>query len=214
MNKHNSLSILNILFLLAIVLSSGCGQSTHIDSSTSTVVSSNTLQSSQTPTPISCVSLSQTPTSDIEKKADDWFLSSISQISGRDQYSNSKDWANSWETICSHYQTAISNNESWVHNPIDVALKTFTFSEFFIPDNVIALTMPERKTTTFQNQASETYVEHNAIVVVYSILHPDQDLEIRVDLIREDEIWKIRWIGSRWKCYKNTNVNWSTEPCS
>lgn len=197
MNKNNSLSILNIIFLIAITLSSSCGQSTHIDSSTSTIVSSNNLQPSQTPSPVSCVSFSETPTSDIEKKADEWFLSPISLISGRDQYSNSKDWANSWETICSHYQIAISNNESWVHNPIDVALKTFTFSEFFIPDNVIASAMPEHKTTIFQNQTSETYMEHNAVVVVYSILHPDQDLEIRVDLVREDDIWKIRWIGSR-----------------
>lgn len=222
MNKHVKQNILRFLILIVIAFSSGCTQSTIIDSPTPTAVNTNTPQSSQTPapviattiTPIPCVSSLQTPTSDIEKKADEWFLSSISQIPSRDQYSAWKEWENSWETICGHYQTAILNDEPWVHNPIDIALRTFTFSEYFMPDSVIAIAMPESNIATFQNQTFETYMEHNVVTVVYSILHPSQDFEIRVDLVREDEVWKIRWIGSRMKCYENNNPNWSTAPCS
>jgi len=223
MNKHFTRNALRFLLLVVIALISGCGQSTGIDSLTPISTNTNmpylpqtsipTIITTSAVTQISCVASSQTPTSDIEKDADEWFLSSISQIPSRNQYNAWKEWENSWETICSHYQTAIVNNETWIHNPIDTALKTFTFSEYFIPDNVIAIAMPERNITTFQNQTIETYMEHNVVVVVYSILHPNQDLEIRVDLVHEDEIWKIRWIGSRWKCYKNDNANWSTEPC-
>jgi len=223
MNKHFTQNILNLLLLIVIAFSSGCTQSTTTDSPTSTAVNTNTPQSSQTPapiiatatiTPIPCVSSSQTPTSDIEKEADEWFLSSISQIPSRDQYSAWKEWGNSWETTCGHYQTAILNDEPWVHNPIDIALRTFTFSEYFMPDSVIAVAMPERSITTFQSQTFETYMVHNVVTVVYSILHPTQDLEVRVDLVHEDEIWRIRWIGSRWKCYESNDPKWNIDPCS
>ena len=222
MNKHNTQSILKYFLLVVIALSSGCTQSTVIDSPTPAIASENPSLSAQTLipvfatstiTPIPCFSLSQTSTSDVEKKADEWFLSSILQIPSRDQYSAWKEWENSWETICGHYQTAILNNEPWIHNPIDVALRAFTFSEYFMPDNVIAIAMTERSITTFQNQTSETYMEHNVVTVVYSILHPNNGFEIRVDLVHEDEIWKIRWIGSRYKCGKSNNDNWSTNPC-
>jgi len=222
MNNHFIQNISRFLLLIVPAFSSSCTQSTIIDSPTLTAVNTNIPQSSQTPapaivtatfTPTPCVSSSQTPTSDIEKKADEWFLSLISQIPGRDQYSAWKEWENSWETICGHYQTAILNDEPWVHNPIDIALRTFTFSEYFMPDNVIAIAMPESNIVAFQNQTFETYMEHNVVTVVYSILHPNRDLEVRVDLVHEDEIWRIRWIGSRWKCYESNAPQWSTAPC-
>jgi Tol biopolymer transport system component len=50
MNKHNSVSILNILFLLAIVLSSGCGQSIVPNSTILTLIPSQTPFEAVTPT--------------------------------------------------------------------------------------------------------------------------------------------------------------------
>ena len=163
-----------------------------------------------TSTQIPCISSSQAQKTEFQELTQVWFQSPISQVPGHDQYHA---WDN-WTSICSTYQAAVSDDAHWVHNPISIAIMTIslTNSDNFLPDRVVAIARPEHNQVIVQNETHETIADHNVVIVVFSVSHLlIPEAEIRVDLVRENGIWQIMWIGSRVKC-NSTDVDWMKQP--
>jgi len=191
MNKNNTQSTLKLFLLIITALSSGCGQSTIADSPTTTHENITI-----TPTPISCDSFPKISITDDEKIAEEWFKISKPDIPNRNLYST----VNDWKTFCQLYQNAASNGEEWIKSHVDTAVLTMGISnqDEFFPDKVVVIVNPDNHSI-----ATVVVTKLNMIVKV---------AEGRVDLVREDGIWQIMWLGTRVKC-NSAPDNWSITGC-
>jgi hypothetical protein len=207
MNKHNTQSILKYLLLIVIALSSGCGQSTIIDSSislTAPVIPTVTVTS------LPCYAWTQTSTTELEKIAEKWFLSSIPQIPERNQY-RFVDTGEAWAVFCGNYQHLIITNNPIARNPIDISLRLITQSagdNHFQIDNIIVAAVYSADLLTNNSPSFSSSLSRNIMTV--TVTHPYIDilLEERIDYVFENDIWKIKWWGSRWKCINNKELEW------
>jgi hypothetical protein len=208
------------IILLNIILFSSCRQLPANTPATST----NTLipQFNQdkveavsifTATSIPCLEspLSQTqPTTDIEKISETWFLSDISLIPNRLNY-KFVDSPQDWAGICKQYQQAILTNNDWIHSPTEAALTLITKSDHLsiYPSNQIILAAENYKNINAENKNNFT---ENIAVVVVNYFRDGTYFETRFDFIVEDEIWRPKWWGLRWKCTNNMNSSeWNTD---
>ncbi len=209
MNKHFTQNILRFLLLIVIAPSSGCTQSVNSDSLT--VNNINTMQPSQTPipvimiatmTPIPCISAPQTSRSDVEKEAEEWFLSSKQMVADRQQYIAS----NKWENFCVKYQNAILNKEYWASAPIEIALQIrgFPYEQGPFPTSIYSI--------------SSKHHEFITIIILEDDLMDDsiKAIETRFDLIQVDRLWQLYWYGIRLQCrrpYEQPH-DWVISSCS
>lgn len=213
MNKHNTQSILKFFLLTVAVLSTGCGQST-LAASTETIENAVTPQPPSSPTltvtPLPCYSWTQTSTTDIEKIAEEWFLSDNPQVPERNQY-KIVDSEETWATICGNYQYLILKNEPLVHNPIEISLRMITQSagpDYFYIDNIVVVAvnsdelLAKTKPTTYPRN-------RNIMTVIVTRPSIDALFESRIDYVFENSVWQIRWWGTRWKCINSEDSKWN-----
>ncbi len=208
MNKNFTQNILGFLWLIFIAISLGCTQSVDIDSLTANSVNTITIQPSQTPasitaaatsTPISCVSFPQTANSDIEKIADEWFLSSQPLVTEREGYI----FIDSWDRFCDDYKEAVFNQAYWINAPIELALHVtgYPHPEDLFPTSVYAVTM-ERRSDVMTVIILEADTRDDSVKAI----------ESRINLIKVDRLGQIYWRGFRLRCRQS--IDWVTESCS
>ena len=198
MNKSLAKNYLRFFLLVIVTYSSGCTQSTVIDSlqSFQTPISINL-----TPTPIPCISSPKTPSLEIEKTAEEWFLSFQPMIEERDKYIP----FDSWNGFCTRYQNAIMNEEYWASSSIEIAL------------NIIGLPHPEDAFPT-SIYAVTTKFDNIMIVTIQQTNIADDSVEARetrLDLIKVDRLWQLYWGGYRLRCYRPYGQphDWIKQPC-
>lgn len=222
MNKHFTRNTLGFLLLVVIAISSGCRQSTVVDSQTP-MVNTATLRPSPTSTPeiptvattpLPCFSLPSAPTKGIETIAENWFLSEIPQITSRDQY-RFVDYLESWNGVCKIYQHAIRLGEDWTKSPTEIALRittSNTYLEAFTPNRIILVAENDQHLIAKNTNSVPPVANRNIVIVVINYSHYNFHSEDRFDFVRENEIWQIRWWGNRWKCIDSIDSSkWNTD---
>ncbi len=211
MNKRLTKIIFGFFLSSFAIFSLSCGRSTTIDSlpsenmslpqpSQTPVLSSTTTIPTVTEISLTCISAPQESITEFQKIAKDWFQSPQMLILDRNQYKANTDW----ENFCQRYQDAILNEDSWVNYPIEIALN---FSGYPNPDDFPPYTV----TSIFKRGDSKIVT----VVTLFTNLLDDsvRDVETRVDLIKENEIWQIQWSGYRLRCYRNNSEEWVITPC-
>jgi hypothetical protein len=207
MNKHNTQSILKFSLLIAIAITSGCGQSTVTDSPTSTSIP---VIPTVTATPLPCYSWMQAPTTELEKIAERWFLSNVSQIPERSLY-ELVDAAESWGTICYHYQHLILTHDPIIQNPIKISLEILTQppgKDYFGIDKIVLAAANSDELLTNNNLAVPGPRDRNIMTVIVNYPYLKVQFESRIDYIYENDIWRFRWWGHRWKCINDKETEW------
>ncbi len=128
------------------------------------------------------VSVSTQTISDIEKEADQWFTSlSPSPISkappmpSREKYTQ---WTNI-DAPLQIYQEEIKRNSPWINYPEQIVLRVF-YPEELIP-----------------NKVSIYYYNANIVTVTVAVSGPYGASERRFDFVKENNVWKIVWVGER-----------------
>lgn len=207
MKKHIKQNILKFLLPIVIVSSSGCGQLTVTDPSISTLQPTKTLAVINTPTiqlltatPIPCNPMPSSFTTDIEKVAEEWFVSPDSLMLNRNEYKPS----DKMSKFCEIYVQAAINNEPWVQDPIELAMLITGYPNI---DGVAPSSVAAYYGYKNPNIVSVTIVSKN--LMDDSI----RDVDNRIDLVNIDNVWKIQWAGFRLRCRRNNNDNWITTPC-
>lgn len=163
--------------------------------------------STATVTPIPC--FPQKPTTDLERIAETWFLSSVPQIPERKKY-EFVGTGEAWAIICSQYQNLLLTNEKY--DPIEISLQVVTQSagqDYYQMDSVIVAAINSDHLVT-NSDLDRSMKDRNIVTVVVS--HPSFDVQVesRADYIYENKIWQIRWLGYRWKCINITDPEWRT----
>lgn len=219
MNKNFTKNIPRILLLIFTALSSGCAQTSinkfptpintlSLQTSTSVPVISPTV----TVTSLPCISINQTPKTEIEQIAEKWFLSDIPQISQRSQYrlSDMKEGIN----VCGVYQYYLMNNKE-VYSPMDISLHIITQSpvggNYFSIDNLVVVAKNSKDLLSSIDYAIPPAGSRDVVIIVVAHSYLNVHFETRTDYIFENDIWKIRWSGSRWKCININNPIWKTD---
>lgn len=139
----------------------------------------------------------------IEIQANEWFISDIDQVLGRDQYKPEIiDWK--WDWFCEQHQKAILNNESWLGDPIEMAMKSqgYPDTENSVPNTV----------KSFFGKNSQMAI----VILTYTNLPDDsiKDQEWRIDLVKSSKKeWTIHWIGYRQRCRRTGSDVWVAERC-
>ena len=101
------------------------------------------------------------------------------------------------------YETARAEQADWVRDPVAVALRLTGYpnSDEESPDQVtLYQTGPERLT----------------VVLLLESARDDsvRDIEDRIDLIREGDVWRVEWAGARWRCQPGRGQqDWGIELC-
>ena len=227
MNNYNTQSILKYFLLVTIVLVSGCGQSTIIDSpsvpsqkptETITLEPTSTLTSTvsvpaATSTSLPCFSLPEKPTTLTATIAEDWFLSEIPQVTSRDQY-RFIDSLEAWVGVCKIYQHSIQSGENWTKSPTEIALRIVTqnsYLDLYTPNKILLVAENDEILATKNNHLIPPVAYRNIAIVVIEYSHFDFHAENRFDFIRENGIWQFRWWGTRWQCIGDTDATiWHT----
>ena len=101
------------------------------------------------------------------------------------------------------YHEAVSYLDSWIDDPIRVALQTANYpnADNSVPDQLFL----------FRTGASSV-----TVVIVKDKLLDDsiRAKEIRVDLVKQNGTWQIEWVGGRWQCQRGFEFGWTTALCS
>lgn len=193
MNRYITQSLIRLLLLFMTTFSLSCAPSTAT--------------ASLTPSPIvlaeafTCVSSPKSPTLEIEKTAEEWFLGSQPRVVDRDEYIP----FDSWNGFCDRYQNAIMNKEDWTNAPIEIAL------------NIIGLPHPEDAFPS-SIDAVTTKFDNIMIVTIQQTNIADDSVEARetrLDLIKVDRLWQLYWGGYRLRCYRPHDQphDWIKQPC-
>jgi hypothetical protein len=100
------------------------------------------------------------------------------------------------------YNEAFKNGETWIKDPIAVALRYSGYLNF---DGI------------YPSKMFVFSISSNQVVVIIKSenLKDDsvRDQEDRVDLIKIGDMWKIEWAGYRQRCYRSTFDGWTTDLC-
>ena len=162
----------------------------------------NKTSTQQNTTPTTCTAFPQ-PTSAIEVQANEWFISDIDQVLGRDQYKPEViNWK--WDWFCEQYQEAITKEESWLNDPIEMAMKSQGYPVF---EN----SGPNIVKSFFGKNSRMTIV-----ILTYTNLPDDsiKDQEWRIDLVESGKkLWTIQWIGYRQTCRRTGSDDWVAKRC-
>jgi hypothetical protein len=211
MKKHNAQNALRFLFLICIAFSSGCAQSTVTNTPMSTLQPTQTLTVINTPistptlpiptaTLIPCNPSSQSLETDIEKAAQEWFISVDSPMLGRNEYKAYSEWSK----FCEIYNQNVLNNKPSIKDPIALAMLIAGYPNI---DGVAPSSV-----TVFYGYSNPDIV---SVTIISKNLMDDgiRDSDNRIDLVNVNGIWQIQWIGFRLHCRRNHNENWVTSPC-
>jgi hypothetical protein len=222
MNKHNTQFIPKFILLIVTALSSGCTQATITAFPTATHSVESSLIQSPIPAPIistvdatllNCFPIPSAPTAEIEKVAENWFLSDISQINGRDLY-GFVDNLESWIGICKIYQHATQLGEDWTKSPTEIVLRLITqnsYLELYTPNKLTLVAENDENLVAKNNHLIPPVANQNIAIVVIEYSHYNFHAEDRFDFVRENGFWQIRWWGNRWQCINSTNNTvWNT----
>jgi|GEM_PF-3237580 len=219
MRKISAHSTATLLFSIACVFLSGCTQTTSAITPslpTSNKILQTPVPKSATPTftvtPLPCMSLPKEPTTELEKVAEKWFLSSVTQIPERSQYefNNAQE---AWSIVCSGYQRWLLSKNPSAYSPIEISLQLVTQSvqlQYFLLDNVIVAAVSSEELTADSGQIHPPSYFRNIVTVVLTYPYADVYFETRNDYVFENDIWQIRWWGTRWKCINNKDAKWNT----
>jgi hypothetical protein len=123
---------------------------------------------------------------DIEKEAEQWFTSDIQWPSPTYPPLPKRYRYTQWENIeapLTIYQGYVERDEPWIKYPEQIVLKVFfppPEIEGFVPDKV-----------------SIYYYNKDIVIIKVMLASPYKMTEMRFDLVRVDNIWKIVWVGER-----------------
>lgn len=100
------------------------------------------------------------------------------------------------------YEGARNNLEDWTKNPTDIALYMAGYPN-------LDGTKPD-KVSIF-----DTGSDRITVLVMENSLHDDsvQAIEVRVDLVKKNEVWEIEWAGGRWRCWRTLFSSRGTSLC-
>jgi hypothetical protein len=208
-----------LLLLMAFVFFSGCGQPMTVNDPTSTVSNNASPTFTSIPehpavtvTSLPCISIPETPTTELEKIAETWFLSSISQIPARTQYEFG-DVKETWRTVCSAYQRQVLSDGQVTYNPTEISLRLITEAaqnQSVLLDHVIMIAVSSEELIAGATQTHPPSYFRNIATVVVMYPYTNVQFETRVDYVFENKIWQIRWSGTRWRCINNNDAKWNT----
>lgn len=129
---------------------------------------------------------SATPSTDVEKEADQWFtslspspVSKAPPIPSREKYTQ----RTNIDAPLQIYQEEIKRNSPWINYPEQIVLRVFyppPEVEGFVPGKV-----------------SIYYYNTNIVTVTVAVSGPYGASEERFDFVKVDNIWKIVWVGER-----------------
>ena len=119
--------------------------------------------------------------------------------------SSSSDYPEFWE----EYELAIRQGETWVYDPLQVALHLLHPS-----------TKTAEEPSCFKEEVA--YVPTNeankaVFIFIQSACSNDsvRKVKIRVELSQQDKLWKIDWFGGMTKCrHGRGELEWDTKICS
>lgn len=117
--------------------------------------------------------------SDVEREANKWFDAGDPTMPKRDLFDR---WKN-LDPYLLIYEDEVKQGASWIHYPEQIALHVF------YPPAEIEGFVPKKVTIYYHN---ENIV---SVTVITSGLY--QMGERRFDFVKEDNIWKIIWVGER-----------------
>jgi hypothetical protein len=208
-----------LLLLMALLIFGGCELPTTVNGPTRTASTkaSPTFTSKPenpaiTATSLPCNSVTETPTTELEKVAETWFLSSISEIPARSQY-KFNDVRETWRTVCSAYQRLLLSTDRIAYNPTEISLRLITESaqnQSLLLDNVIMIATSSKELLAGVNQTHPANYFRNIATVVVRYPYTNVQFESRVDYVLQNEIWQIRWSGMRWRCINSNDSKWNT----
>jgi hypothetical protein len=101
------------------------------------------------------------------------------------------------------YNTASDNQEDWITDPQEVALRFAGFPnlEGILPDEVIVFPTSTEQVT----------------IIILQLQIPDDSVasvETRVDLVQNGRSWEVEWAGGRWRCKAGRgHQDWLPEFC-
>lgn len=107
-----------------------------------------------------------------------------------------------WQEFEQDYQNALLSRIPWTQDPKAIALRVTGFPN---PDNTQPARVDLRVSTS-----------HRAVVVIRTHNLPDdsvQQIETRVELVREMGVWKVEWAGQRFLCYRGPDRGWTSGLC-
>ncbi|MCP4539268.1 MAG: hypothetical protein GY832_19200 [Chloroflexi bacterium] len=100
------------------------------------------------------------------------------------------------------YQEACDNRESWTKDPVDVALYVAGYPniEGSEPDQINVFDIGSGRIS---------------VVIMEDSLLDDsiRSSQVRVDLAKRGDVWKVEWAGSRWRCWRTVFAVWGTNSC-
>lgn len=153
---------------------------------------------------ISCTDiLAKQKETEIERKADEWFQSLQFPATSRNHYTLVSHQG-TWSSFCKAYEQALQDNEEWVSDPVKIALRLAGYpnDDHLSPDNV---------STYYSNKSSKIV----SVIVLSTNLMDDsiKDKEYRVDLLEENNSWRIQWAGYRQRCWRGFLGGWTRGFC-
>ena len=103
------------------------------------------------------------------------------------------------------YDAAITQQEDWVNSPYEIGLR---FAGYPNIDRVL----PDKVTVFYVTSKKQIVVVQKTRPVFDDSISAE---EIRVDLVLEDEMWKVEWAGGRWRCQPGRGSStWTNRLCS
>ena len=121
-----------------------------------------------------------TPSADIEKEADQWFISSNSPMPRRDFYTELK----SYDPLLI-YQSAVESKETWINYPEQIAWRAF------LPPPEIEGFVPTQISIYFYN------TDIQSVLITLISRAGIGATENRTDFVKVHSVWKIVWAGQR-----------------
>ena len=218
MNKSFAKHVLFFFLFLTTICYAGCGQLTTVDFQTPIIdtVTPSPFQTltriipTITATRLHCAP--QEPTTDLEKIAETWFLSPVSQIPARSEY-EFVDAGEFWGYICAVYQDLLLKNDQTAYSPIDLSLQVITESasqNIYQVDSVVAVAVNSENLLIENVEGLASMKDRDIVTVVVSQPSFDWQSETRIDFVFENGMWQIRWVGTRHKCISSTDSEWHT----
>lgn len=106
-----------------------------------------------------------------------------------------------------HYESALSDNESWLRDPMEVALRFEAW--------------PPSEPGCHQKEITAIPAESGkAIIIIIRRGCPDDsiiDIKMRVELSEAADIWAVEWAGTMWKCSRGDDQqlkdDWHSGAC-